>query len=176
MIRLNRITQADDLRLTPLIALYEEAFPAEERREIGQLKQLIENNESMFLNAIECDGEPAGLFIYWDMGDFYYLEHLAVFNHMRNKEIGRRVLDWIATNLPGLRLLEVEPDDNEMALRRINYYKRNGYEVITSDYIQPSYSKDEDACALWIMGNEKTEHITQYIDIIKQRVYHAPRQ
>ena len=32
----------------------------------------------MHFNAIETDGVLAGLFIYWDMRDFYYLEHLAV--------------------------------------------------------------------------------------------------
>lgn len=171
MIHLTRITQSDDIRLKQLISLYEEAFPPEERRAIGQLSHLIDHNEAMFLNAIECDGDLAGLFIYWEMGSFYYLEHLAVFAHLRNKKIGEQVLDFAAHALPGVRLLEVEPADNEMATRRINYYKRNGYEVLTQDYIQPSYATAEDACALWIMGNEKPLHLEQHIERIKTEIY-----
>ena len=78
MMTLIRITSADDSRLNRLIPLYEESFPESERRKIGQLKRMIENHAPMYFNAIECDGELSGMFVYWDMGDFYYLEHLAV--------------------------------------------------------------------------------------------------
>ena len=84
MMTLSRITSADDSRLNRLIPLYEESFPESERRKIGQLKRMIENHTPMYFNAIECDGELSGMFVYWDMGDFYYLEHLAVFPEMRN--------------------------------------------------------------------------------------------
>ena len=87
MMTLIRITSADDSRLNRLIPLYEESFPESERRKIGQLKRMIENHAPMYFNAIECDGELSGMFVYWDMGDFYYLEHLAVFPEMRNKKI-----------------------------------------------------------------------------------------
>ena len=60
----------------------------------------------MYFNAIECDGELSGMFVYWDIGDFYYLEHLAVFPEMRNKKIGQQVLDYVAEHLKGVRLLE----------------------------------------------------------------------
>ena len=74
MMTLIRITSADDSRLNRLIPLYEESFPESERRKIGQLKRMIENHAPMYFNAIECDGELSGMFVYWDMGDFYYLE------------------------------------------------------------------------------------------------------
>lgn len=113
MMTLIRITSADDSRLNRLIPLYEESFPESERRKIGQLKRMIENHAPMYFNAIECDGELSGMFVYWDMGDFYYLEHLAVFPEMRNKKIGQQVLDYVAEHLKGVRLLEVEPTEDE---------------------------------------------------------------
>ena len=159
---LSRITSADDSRLNRLIPLYEESFPESERRKIGQLKRMIENHTPMYFNAIECDGELSGMFVYWDMGDFYYLEHLAVFPEMRNKKIGQQVLDYVAGHLKGLRLLEVE---------RVNYYRRNGYKVLDKTYVQPSYHAMENACPLWIMGNEDSPRLSEQVERIKEEVY-----
>lgn len=127
----------------------------------------------MYFNAVECDGELSGLFVYWNLGDFYYLEHLAVYPAMRNKKIGQQVLDFVDRHLKGLRLLEVEPATDEMTTRRVNYYRRNGYEVLDKTYIQPSYHGAGDACSLWIMGNETTPRLAEFIGRIKQEVYHA---
>lgn len=169
--KLVRITSANDKTLDRLILLYEESFPAEERREIGQLKRIIEAQPAMYFNAIKCDGELCGLFVYWELGDFYYLEHLAVYPEMRNKKIGQQVLGYVATHLKGIRLLEVEPTTDEMTTRRVNYYRRNGYQVLDEEYVQPSYHTYEDACPLWIMGNEETPRMPEFIESIKKEVY-----
>ena len=67
---------------------------------------------------------------------------------------------------------EVEPAiDDEIAIRRVEYYRRNGYKVLEKEYIQPSYHKREDACPLWIMGNENSDFLPQYIERIKDEVY-----
>lgn len=154
MIKLKRIVNPDEVRLTELQLLYKESFPAEERRETEQLKYLLTNRPEMYFNAIECDGELAGLFVFWNFNDFYYMEHLAVFPEMRNKEIGRQVLDFARENLKGSRLLEVEPPEDEMTTRRVNYYQRNGYKILDKSYIQPSYDGIRSSIPLWIMGNE----------------------
>lgn len=168
---LTRITTSDDQRLTPLIALYKEAFPEDERRTEAQLKQMIDSVSPMYFNAIECNGTLCGLFVYWDMEEFYYLEHLAIFPEMRNRQIGQQVLDYIAHNLQGVRLLEVEPTEDEMTMRRVNYYMRNGYSVVNRDYIQPSYKALEDASNLWIMSNQDTPRLSEFIETIKEVAY-----
>lgn len=174
MMNLVHITSPADNALDRLIPLYEESFPQEERRDIEQLKHLIAGQSAMRFNAIECDGELCGLFVYWDLGDFYYLEHLAVYPAMRNKKIGQQVLDYVAAHLKGLRLLEVEPTTDEMTTRRVNYYCRNGYEVLDKTYVQPSYHHPGDACPLWIMGNEETPRLAEFVEKIKQEVYRKP--
>lgn len=131
MVNLIRITEPTDIRLQKLIPLYKEAFPEEERRNIEQLERLIREKTEMYFNAIETDGVLAGLFIYWDMQDFYYLEHLAVFTSMRNLKVGQQVLDYIAEHLDGTRLLEVEPTTDEMTTRRVNYYVVTGMRFST---------------------------------------------
>lgn len=179
MIQLRRITSAEDCSFAPLMELYTEAFPPEERRNPDQLAHLLLNQDCMHFNAVELDGELAGLFVYWEFPDFYYLEHLAVFSAMRNHKIGQQVLDFARDNLKGIRLLEVEPAEEEMAIRRINYYVRNGYMVLDREYVQPSYDGVRASIPLWIMGNvkyDRAEELARHIATIKEEVYHKPRK
>ncbi|KIO43379.1 MULTISPECIES: GNAT family N-acetyltransferase [Porphyromonadaceae] len=171
MMNLIRITSPDDRNLDRLIPLYEDAFPAEERRDIGQLRRMIKEKSDMYFSVVECDGELCGFFVYWDMKDFYYLEHLAVYPSMRNKKIGQQVLNYVADHLKGIRLLEVEPMQDEMTTRRVRYYQRNGYQVLEEEYIQPSYDGVRDSCPLWIMGNQHSERLPEFIETIKRKVY-----
>lgn len=174
MIAISRITDAEDSTFLKLTVLYEEAFPEEERRDIAQLKELLQTEPAMYFNAVRYAGELAGLFVYWDFGSFYYLEHLAVFAEMRNKKIGQKILDWTREHLQGVRILEVEPAETEMATRRINYYRRNGYLILDKTYHQPSYRNDGGEFPLWIMGNrtEDPESLKQQIQTIKEKVYY----
>ena len=177
MITLRRITDAGNAEFRKLMKVYEEAFPEEERRDIGQLEKLLRTETAMNFNAVECDGGLAGLFVYWDFTTFYYLEHLAVSTDMRNRKIGQQVLDWVKEHLKGVRILEVEPAETEIACRRINYYQRNGYVVLDKAYLQPAYRKEGGEFPLWIMGNEVSqpaEVLKEQIQTIKEKVYWEP--
>lgn len=175
MIALRRITRAEDPVWNRLMTLYKESFPPEERRDIHQLEQMLAAVPEMFFNAVEEDGLLCGLASYWDLGDFYYMEHLAVFPEMRNRKIGQQILAYWQQHLHKPQLLEVEPAVEEMACRRIGFYERNGYAVLYKDYVQPSYTADEDACPLWIMGTDACPEIETYIERIKETVYRRPR-
>ena len=175
MIQLNRITDSTDIVFQKLVKLYIEAFPESERREIQQLEELLKTEPLMHFNAVECDGDLSGLFVYWDLDGFYYMEYLAVFAEMRNKKIGQQVLDWIKVHLKGGCIFEVEPAETEMALRRIHFYKRNGYLVLDKNYRQPSYKGDHEEFPLWIMGNdgEKLSEVLEgQIVVLKDKVYY----
>lgn len=174
MINLIRITDELDSRLEHLVPLYEEAFCSSERRTVAQLKRMIGTTPAMHFNMIESDGELCGLFVYWDMDDFYFLEHLAVAPQMRNRKIGQQVLDHVESRLPGTRLLEVEPAEDELTTRRVNFYRRNGYRVLDKSYVQPSYEDFGDAAPLWIMGNDVPDQLPAFIGRIKKEVYRAP--
>lgn len=164
-----------DAAFPELMEGYTEAFPLEERRDRKQLEELLVKEPAMYFNAVGCGGELAGLFVYWDFGTFYYLEHLAVFAAMRNKTIGRQVLDWADRHLQGIRLLEVEPEGTGMAARRIAYYRRNGYAVLDRTYRQPAYRPGGEEFPLWIMGNDATlapDVLQRQIRTIKNKVYY----
>lgn len=174
MIELKRITKPDDYLLDELLVLYTETFPPEERRNLQQLKNFIESRPQMYFNAIEETGELCGLVIYWDFGSFCYLEHLAVFPEKRNRKIGQQVLEFMSRNIKTDHLLEVEPALDELTIRRINYYRRNGYEILDKNYIQSAYSGNkEDEIPLWIMGSPEInpDKLDEYIRVIRKEVY-----
>ena len=175
MIALRRITSTDDSTWNRLMTLYNESFPPEERRAVHQLEQMLAIVPEMFFNAVEENGLLCGLASYWDLGDFYYMEHLAVFPEMRNRKIGQQILAYWKEHLNKPQLLEVEPAVEEMACRRIGFYERNGYKVLYKDYVQPSYTTNEEACPLWIMGTADCPEIETYIEQIKEIVYRRPR-
>lgn len=171
MITLRRIRNAADPDLEGLLALYVEAFPEEERRDVKQLLRMLADVEEMHFCAIFHEDLLSGLAVYWDMGSFYYMEHLAVFPSMRNKQIGRQVLQWWRENLGKPQLLEVEPPVNEMSQRRISFYRRNGMEVLATDYIQPDYRADKAGIPLWVMGTEEPPMLAGCIRKIQDVAY-----
>lgn len=171
MIQLRRITQRADRDLQLLLSLYREAFPEEERRSEEQLLRLVDEKEEMVFNAVETEGGLAGLFVYWEFGDFYYLEHLAVYPELRNRKIGQQLLEYVRKCFKKSCVLEVEPPCNEMAERRIAYYRRNGFEVVEKGYEQPSYDGIKRGIPLWIMSNCRDIALTKAINTIREEVY-----
>ncbi|MDR2129667.1 MAG: GNAT family N-acetyltransferase [Odoribacteraceae bacterium] len=171
MITWRRIKTPDDRLLEQVIPLYEEAFPPVERRDAGQLQRVIEKRTNLYFNAIVEGAEPVGLLAYWDLQDFYYIEHLALFVAYRGRSIGTRVLEEVARCLVGIRLLEVEPPADPASERRVAYYERNGYRVLTRDYMQPSYDGKREGCPMWIMGNEVPARLAEFVERIQREVY-----
>ena len=94
------------------------AFPAQERRDTPQQREYSDSNPLFCNNVIVEDGKPVGMISYWDMGDFYYIEHFAIDPSLRNGGYGKRVLESIQTKLQGPIVLEVEEPTEEMSIRR----------------------------------------------------------
>ena len=84
------------------------------------------------------------------------------------------IRDSVETSLPGIRLLEVEPAEDELTTRRVAFYRRNGYRIVDRSYVQPSYENFGDAAPLWIMGNDTPERLPEFIERIKKEVYRDP--
>ena len=84
------------------------AFPAQERRDTPQQREYSDSNPLFCNNVIVEDGKPVGMISYWDMGDFYYIEHFAIDPSLRNGGYGKRVLESIQTKLQAhIRVVKV---------------------------------------------------------------------
>lgn len=173
MLHLQQITSTADKYFEPLTKLYEEAFPPNERRDMDKFNELVFSSNELSINAIIDDETLCGLMIYWKFEDFYYLEHFAIFPEMRNRKLGERTLDLMKGIAKGETIvLEAEPADNELATRRIEFYKRNGFSILRENYIQPPYSKNKEGIKLWMLGIiGGNNNVDDMIETLKQSVY-----
>lgn len=170
---LRRVTDSKDNEVIKLIALYEDTFPESERyRDTQILLDLIDNSRLTHFNAIYENYKLAGLFVYWDLGEFCYIHFLAIFPEMRNRKIGKQILDWVSKNISQPVLLEVEVPTDEFSIRRIHFYERNNYQVLAKN---PDilYESRERSSVLWLMGNHQVKYLRNYITTIKNIVYDA---
>lgn len=157
--------------------LYNDAFPPEER---WNFDMILENkdNHNYKLYAILDDDTPIGLTMLWDLGDFNYGEYLAIDKNLRGKKYGSEVLTKILDMLKDkLIVIEVEPYDlDEIARKRIEWYKRFGLILAEHDYDMSCIDKNNNISTIKmkimtsreIQNKEEHDNITS---IIYKKVY-----
>lgn len=74
----------------------------------------------------------------WQQAPFAFLEYLAVSRSSRGKQLGSRLLHELQQHYAHL-LLEVEPPTPQPSLanRRLNWYQRQGFEILPEPYWMP---------------------------------------
>lgn len=171
LMELTRITDSNYPEVEQLIALHEQEFGEYARfRRTGLMCKLIDGARDMYFHAVHEDGRLTGFFIYWDLGDSYYIHFIAVFPEMRGQKIGQKILDWVAENLKKPVFLEVDIPFDEITERRANFYKRNGFDVVAVDpHTLSSVRKGEHP--LWLMGTKTVDDLEPYLVNIRDIVY-----
>lgn len=157
-------------KLSRIYSAYERTFPKDERRDEVQFLALLENPDS-FIFSIKNEENPIGYLILWELEGFYFLEHFEVFEEFRNLKLGSQILQELQEKF-GKIILESEPSElNEMAERRINFYLRNRFSVISKNYIQPSYGKEKKELKLFLMSNFEVENLVEIEFKLRTKVY-----
>ena len=131
-------------------ALYEEAFPVYERRDSFEQKRAL-NNSNYHFDVIKEDDEMLGIIFYWDLDDLIFLEHFATKPHLRGNGIGARAIELLKAKGKTI-LLEIEPPEDEITIRRFNFYKRNGFVLNNHHHIQAKYHLGDEDCELKILS------------------------
>lgn len=160
--------------------LYESAFPIEERRDWSSLLALIykkpeiNKEQEMQLDLISEDDEHLGFVIWWKIGDWMFVEHLAISEKARGKSYGARVMNHYLEISKNKLILEVEPPFSNDAKRRINFYERLGLKVLDFSYQQPSYREKEVYYPMLLMstmGKDNEKHISELVLLLMHKVY-----
>jgi len=118
-------------------ALYEQAFPPEERRNLTAQQELL-NNGALRLAILENNDVFAGFVFYWELTDFMFIEHFAISPEQRGSGIGSGVIRLLEQEHPHM-VLEVEPPHSDDAIRRIRFYEGLGFKTYAFPYLQPPY-------------------------------------
>lgn len=151
MIEIKQVKTQDEANYAFVEELMHIAFPQEERRDAYQQREYTDTHPLFCNNIILEDKKPIGMISYWNMGDFYYIEHFAIDPTFRNGGYGKRVLEAIKEQLQDPIVLEVEEPTDEMSTRRINFYKRLGFILHERPYMQPPYRKGDNDLPMFLM-------------------------
>ena len=126
-----------------------EAFPIYERRTKEKQLELFGNDKY----KVFIDSKQVNVFMaVWDFNNFAFLEHFAVTSSMRGKNIGSDFFKTVVKELNKTVIWEVELPSNDIAKRRIEFYKKLGAKLNNFEYIQPSLQKGQGTIPLLIMS------------------------
>lgn len=141
MVELKRIF-TDDESYAWAMELLAVSFPPEERRDDGFQRQVMRHPDYR-LCVVTDDGESVGVAGYFDAPDFVYFENFCISPHKRNCGYGSEVLRLLTQGLRKPFILEAELPVDELARRRIAFYKRNGMTENPYPHVQPHYRKGD---------------------------------
>jgi ribosomal protein S18 acetylase RimI-like enzyme len=157
-------------KISKIFLTYEKTFPADERRNKDQFFNLLER-PNCYIFGVKNEAVLVGYVILWGLKDFYFLEHFEVFEEYRNLKLGSQILTEVKEHF-GPLVLESEPRHlNEMAERRINFYIRNGFSIISETYWQPSYEPGKNSLNLFLMSDFEVKNVTEMEQEIFATVY-----
>jgi len=170
MIEFKKIENSSDLLFVKMYELYRSAFPAVERRSLGSLEHILNYEENFEIDALLKDGEFVGFFTFWTFERFVFGEHFAIDSKMRGQNIGSEVVKMLAekVNLPFV--LEVEMPTDAQSIRRIDFYERLGFKVLSHSYAQPYYDGSGKLLPLLLMSNNY-HFADKHFSLIKNTVY-----
>ena len=171
--KLIAITAADNDALAFIKALYETSFPLAERRAWGQLVSMIGNGQ-MEVGIVSDGYIYVGFAIWWQIEEWFYLEHFAIDPALRGQQYGSRVMEMFLEKASRKLVLEVEHANNVDSQRRIAFYKKLGLDVVQIEYYQPPYIKDGSPIAMHLMVGEKIIDLYKFqklVGTIKEKVY-----
>lgn len=157
-------------KISRIFSAYEKTFPEDERRNEGQFLTLAEEPDCFIFN-VKNETQSVGYLILWKCKDFYFLEHFEVYEEFRNLKLGSQILQELFEKFEKI-VLESEPSNlSEIAERRIGFYFRNGFSVISETYIQPSYGEGKNPLNLFLLSNFSPQEVKELEQEIYRKVY-----
>ncbi len=166
-----RIQSADNQYTDELFVLYAEAFPENQRHSEQEFKALLNSEELFHCNAVTMNSNLVGFFNYWEFDDFIFVEHIAIEPPLRGHKLGEKIISLARKDVNIPLVLEVEPaETSEWGSRRIEFYRRLGFEIVPQDYMQPPYRKGGEYIPLHLMS-DNLEFASENFEKIKEAIY-----
>jgi ribosomal protein S18 acetylase RimI-like enzyme len=150
MIEISRIKDSKDSNFHSVWNIYEDSFPSDEKRTKDKQIELLKNKDYFFYALIEKN-ECVGFIAIWELSGYQFFEHFAIKQELRNQGRGTKVVKMLLKNNKKI-LVEVErPETSHIAKRRINFYKRLGFQLNKYNYVQPSYGNGKSPVKMNLM-------------------------
>lgn len=118
------------------------AFPYEERRDLSDQKECLNNKFFNFFEIFDNETD-VGFITLWVFSEFVFVEHLAIDEEKRAGGYGSKTIELVKETYKKPIILEAEAPETEQQIKRIRFYDRLGFKINSYDYEQPSYHGDE---------------------------------
>lgn len=154
--------------------LMEKSFPKNEYRAKENQKKLLKN--PMYKLDIKTDesGKTIAFIASWDFPKFIFIEHLAVDPSCRGKGMGSKIMKDFINNSKKPIVLEIEIPNDEISIKRKNFYEKLGFKLNNHEYYQLPLRKGDKPMKLNLMSypNEIPDETFEIIEnIIQSYVY-----
>lgn len=153
--------------------IIELSFPKDEYRPYEEQKALLDDSRYK-ITVYNDNGIVKGFMALWEFEGFVFLEHFAVHPDFRNEGTGANMLKNLLAESEKTVCLEVEPPENGITKRRIEFYRRNGFYLNEYPYVQPPISKGKNPVPLYIMTSGKSVSEDEFNcikDVLYKEVY-----
>lgn len=170
MITLRKIKTSDRIYYQAE-SLFLDAFPSNERRDIHNQRRNVDENPLFNFYAIEKDSEFVGILSAWLFKKFRYIEHFAILPEKRSAGIGAEALQLYINMCDLPIILEVENPDDDIKIRRVSFYKRQGLALWDNvHYFQPPYRKGDKMFPMKLMATKNLKPESDY-KMVKSQIY-----
>ena len=169
------------LELNEFDTIYEllkQCFPSDEYRTYDQQRALLDNPYYQIYVLSDENKQIKAFMAIFEFEQIAHIEHFAVNPLYRNGGLGSKMLNDVVALLNKRVCLEVELPDNEMASRRIAFYKRNNFYLNEYPYMQPPMSLGKKAIPLFIMTSQskvRKEEFNKIKTLLYTKVYNQDR-
>lgn len=164
------LTTPADRDWTAAWELYLQAFPPKEQRAKADHLRALEDPH-FHADAIRRGDEFVGILFWWQGPAFRYVEYLAIRPDLRGQHLGSAIFGAFCR---GERvILEIDPPEDEISVRRLGFYRRLGFHDSPLEYVHPSYSRPFEPHRLVLMGYPAplgTEEARRFADFVRSRV------
>lgn len=154
MSELHRIKSLTDPWYERFQNIYSVSFPLFEQRNEKQQEYALGYDHYY----LECGIENQTILYfvaYWDYKDYIYIEHFAVNPDCRGLNIGTVALQNMVREKKKLILLEIDPLNTELALKRYRFYRKLGFVENDYPHFHPPYDHRFPAHELLVLSLEK---------------------
>lgn len=132
--------------------LLEDSFPNDERRKYENQKRLFSEEKYSVWGYKNEHGLVVAFIAFWKFENFNYIEHFAVSSELRCNGLGTQLIRQYLKFFNETTILEVELPNDQISIRRINFYKRMGFVLNDYDYVQPPMQEESSFLPLKIMS------------------------
>ncbi len=101
------------------------------------------------------DGLLLGFIFWWACGEQIYIEHLAINPALRGRNYGSRLLAEFCERAGKTVILEIDPPEDEIAIRRLRFYQGLGFCLNDYAHLHPPYHPDYEGHALRVLSYPK---------------------